>query len=49
MLYVRLSDELKKRLADFAAQRDLPVSAAARMLIKQALDREDTHDDRQNP
>jgi len=44
VLYVRMSDELKARLHEFAQQHELTDSAAARLLIKQALDREDPHD-----
>lgn len=42
MLYVRMTDALMRRLKSYADQRDLTISAAARMLIKQMLDREDS-------
>lgn len=49
VLYVRMDEELDKRLRDYAKKRTLTVSAAARMLIKLGLDREDTHDEPQPP
>jgi len=48
VLYVRMSEELKQRLHDYAQRHELTDSAAARMLIKQALDREDSRHDQEN-
>lgn len=37
VLYIRMSDELKKQLEDYAKSKELSLSAAARLLLRDAL------------